>query len=264
MKIYLILILPLSSLSAICQTVESIDSFINQVCQTQFTDSVTMDFRSADTTHPFQVTSYFKNDTLLMTVGRFKNSSRLRFTYYEFVNEQYANVLCVRDIDSSKNKIILEVYGREGIGIPSNILKITTAEPLEINSAVLEYPSRLLDYSNYSIRAMFALINRKATEYHFKGILKEEVPFPPPCGRVAFAIAQKFEVISTNFPNYKRKFVIIIKACPEGLKKFFVKGKTYDLDVLTNSGVTFSYSIDNKYQKDDLPIFWAKEIKILD
>jgi len=260
MKICFILILTLLCVSTFSQTLESIDSIVRQIDQTHFNDSISINLKSKDSTEPFQVTAFLKNDTLLKTIARFKNSSRLRFTYYEFEYKQYSNTLCAKDIDSTTNKTLLEVYGRKGIGVSSIILKINIVDPLEINSKDTNYPSRLLEYSNYSIRIMFALVDRKAIKYNFRGILKETVTFPPACGRVAFAVAQKFKVISTNCPNYKNKFVIIIKTCPEGLKRFFVKGKTYDLDVSTNSGVTFDYIIENKYQKDNLPTFWAKEI----
>lgn len=43
-------------------------------------------------------------------------------------------------------------------------------------------------------------------------------------------------------------------------KFFFQKNKIYEIDVSTNSGVTFNYTIFNEYEKDDLPIFWVEDI----
>ena len=69
-------------------------------------------------------------------------------------------------------------------------------------------------------------------------------------GEISWAIVQKFEVISTTFPGYNKKFVLIIQTCPEFLKKDFSrKGNIYNVDVATNSGVTFGYVVRNYYEK---------------
>ena len=73
----------------------------------------------------------------------------------------------------------------------------------------------------------------------------------PNCGREAFAIVHKYKVLSTDFPNYKQNYVLLIQTCPEfNGKIFFQKNKIYEIDVSTNSGVTFNYTIFNEYEKD--------------
>jgi hypothetical protein len=107
--------------------------------------------------------------------------------------------------------------------------------------------------------------SKAALTYQFRGKLVKAAPLPPGCGTIAWAVVQKFEVISTTFPDYNKKYVLIIQPCPEFLKeRFFETGKTYDIDVATNSGVTFDYCLVNIYEKEKLPIFWARDIKRVD
>ena len=78
---------------------------------------------------------------------------------------------------------------------------------------------------------------------------------------MAFGHLQKFEVLSTDFPNYGKIFVLIIEPCPEFLgDNFFQDDKIYEVDVATNSGTTFGYSYFNNYEKENLPIFWRRKI----
>ena len=91
------------------------------------------------------------------------------------------------------------------------------------------------------------------------------MPLPAGCGVFAFGHLQKFEVLSTDFPNYDKKFVLIIQPCPEFLgDNFFKDNKVYEVDVATNSGVTFGYVINNDYKNENLPTFWSRKIVKVD
>ncbi len=102
---------------------------------------------------------------------------------------------------------------------------------------------------------------RVDTTYNFKARLTKAVQLTPFCGTIAWAIAQKFEVISTDFPGYKNKYVVVIQPCPEFLGKNFFKSNTvYNITVADSSGAKFGYSYTNIYQKENIPTFWSREI----
>ncbi|MEO8711418.1 MAG: hypothetical protein ABI405_04800 [Parafilimonas sp.] len=97
--------------------------------------------------------------------------------------------------------------------------------------------------------------------YHFEVRLTKALGLTPNCGYMAFALLQKFEVIKTDFPNYTNRFVLIVEPCPEFLGiGFFQNNKIYQVSATLNSTAPFSYPYPNKYEKDNLPIFWSKEI----
>jgi hypothetical protein len=105
-------------------------------------------------------------------------------------------------------------------------------------------------------------VDEKGPYYNFIGRLVETVILPPDCGTFAFAVVHKYEVLKTNYEGYDRQYVLIIQTCPEFLKaNFFQRGKVYNIDVTANSGVEFTYSMNNEYEKEDLPIFWTKKVK---
>jgi len=237
------------------QTVESIDNLKQIIDKTVILDSISISDTPKVTTRPVLVKAYLKGDTLLKTIANFSHSSRLRITYYEQTYQGYATPLYVKDIDSLTHQVLLEVYGKD-----YDVYKSTIIKPLEEQEA--KQPYRVLQNANFSTEIGFALVDRKADKYSFTGKLVKAVPLTPGCGTIAWAIVQKFEVIKTTFPNYSNKYVLIIQTCPEFLKKgFFQKGKTYEISVATNSGVTFSYAVINSYEKEKLPTFWTRKIK---
>jgi hypothetical protein len=255
MKYFLTIIFFSLGQTVFAQSVESIDSLKQIIDKTVILDTISIDYTPNVTTRPVHVKSYLKVDTLLKTIANFANSSRLRITYYEQTYQGYATPLYVKDIDSLTHKVLLEVYAKDNDIYKSNIIN-----PLEEQEA--EQPYRVLQNANFSIEIGFALVDRKADKYSFTGKLVKAVRLTPGCGRIAWAIVQKFEVINTTFPNYNNKYVLIIQTCPEFLKKdFFKKKKIYEISVATNSGVTFSYVVVNSYEKEKLPIFWTREIK---
>jgi|GEM_PF-2603782 len=249
MKISFLIISILLCATTFSQTIKSIDKLIYRIDHIKFSDSITI-FDSANSRRKLvQITGYLSGDTLMKSITRFKESSRIRLTYYDNDRSLY-----VKEFDSITNEIYSEVYGSGYTILKSHILK-----PLDIEEK--NEPYRLLENADYSTAIGFAVVDRKAKKYHFKVKLTNAIPLPPGCGIMAFGHLQKFEVLSTDFPNYDKKFVLIIEPCPEFLgDNFFQDNKIYKVDVATNSGVTFGYSYFNNYENENLPIFWSRKI----
>ncbi len=249
MKISFLIILTIFCGSAFSQTVKSVDALIYRIDHTKFTDSITLLDSTNRTRTVVQITGYLSGDTLKKSVARFKQLSRVRLTYYDDDRSVY-----VKEFDSTTNEIFSEVYGSG-----YNIYKSQVLKPLDTDEK--KEPYRLLENADYSTVIGFAVVDRKAEKYHFKVKLAKALPLPAGCGYFAFGHLQKFEVISTDFPNYDKKFVLIIQPCPEFLgNKFFQDNKIYEVDVATNSGVTFGYVINNDYKNETLPTFWSRKI----
>ncbi len=95
-------------------------------------------------------------------------------------------------------------------------------------------------------------------------LIKAE-PSTPHCGVIAWALTQKFEIIESDFSYMKPKYPILLnKSCPEFLgPEYFITNRVYLVKVAENSGAPFGYSVINNYQKEKLPIFWIREIKLV-
>jgi hypothetical protein len=252
MKQILIFILTLFTTTAFSQSVKNIDNLVSEIEKTYFTNTISITNSPSVATRPIQIIAFFNGDTLLKTVAKYYNSTRLKFSYYD---KHQNTPLYVKDIDSLTNEVLVEVYGKD-----SDIYKSTIVKPLDEQE--IERPSRVLLNSDFSTKIGFALADRRALKYRFTGKLVKAVPLTPSCGIIAWAIVHKFEVLTTTFPNYGKKYVLIIQTCPEFLKEnFFQKGIIYEIDVATNSGVTFGYSVINNYEKEKLPIFWTRKIE---
>lgn len=103
-----------------------------------------------------------------------------------------------------------------------------------------------------------------SSKYTLKCKLIEQAPFPAGCGIFALALVHKFEVLETNYPGYTQKYVLMIQPCPEFIGRAFFKAKhNYKIFAATNSGVAFDYIVVNKYKKEQLPIFWSREIELI-
>lgn len=252
MKLELIAILIFVTTTGFSQSIESIDKLVSEIERTNFIDTITIYDQPEVSTRPIQITAYLNGDTLLKTVARYSNSTRLKYSYYD----KFENTpLFVKDIDSSTSKILLEVYGKD-----FEVYKASIKMPLEKQE--IKQPYRVLDNSDFSTEIAFAIVDRQALKYKFIGKLVDTVPAPPGCGIFAFAIVNKFEVISTTYTNYDKKYVLIIQPCPNFLgEHFFIKGENYEIDVATNNGVTFGYLVFNNFINENLPIFWTREIK---
>jgi hypothetical protein len=82
---------------------------------------------------------------------------------------------------------------------------------------------------------MFTLILHLRHTYKFTGRLVEAIDLQPKCGDISFAVIQKFQVLHTTFPGYKKKFVLIIQPCPEeGGKDYFQADSVYKMVVTKN------------------------------
>jgi len=75
----------------------------------------------------------------------------------------------------------------------------------------------------------------KDTLYEFTARLVEATPIEAACNDAfGFAVIQKFEVLHTTYPKYKKKFVLMIQPCPEeGGKGYFVANTVYKMTVAT-------------------------------
>jgi hypothetical protein len=86
----------------------------------------------------------------------------------------------------------------------------------------------------------------------------------PHCGLMAWALAQKFEILESDSYYMKPDSrIILINACPEFLGQgYFVTNRIYNVKVSHNSHAASLYNVINRYSKEYLPIFWIEEIKI--
>ena len=102
---------------------------------------------------------------------------------------------------------------------------------------------------------------KDGVKYQFIVRLIDSTPLTPDCGIFAFAVAQKFQVLS-NCLTLKNRFIIVINPCPElqqvGLLK---KGFVYDVVAVSRTKYK-DFAVVNNYVKEKLPTFWAEEIKL--
>lgn len=247
-----LLILILFTSTAFSQSVESIDNLVYEIEKTIFSDTITVLDSPRVDTKPIRVIAFLKDDILLKTIATYSNSSRLRFTYYD---KQENTPVYVKDIDSLTKDILLEVYGKN-----YDVYKSTITKPLDKQEYIQPY--RVLQNANFSTEIGFVLLDNQAMKYKLTGKLVETVEMTPDCGTIAWAIVHKFEVLSTTIPSYNKKYILIIQTCPEFLEdNFFQAREIYEIDIATNSGVTFDFSVINNYEKENLPTFWSREIK---
>lgn len=259
MKCSQILSFFLIPISLCAQTIDQIDELVKNINKTAFTDTVAMDSTSSyDLTRHKEKTIliFMSEDTVNKTIIRFSNSARIREVYYGPLEDYLQKVVYVKDTDSTNGKIVSEIYSWN-----EEILKSNIIEPLNDEE---KDPFHILKSADHAIEIKFRLVDIKAVKFNFKGRLVEELPYPPGCGGFAFAMVHKFEVLSTDLAGYPAKYVLIIQPCPEfmGLR-FFKKDHIYQIYAATNSGVTFGYSIENKYKKDHLPTFWSRKTTMI-
>lgn len=104
-------------------------------------------------------------------------------------------------------------------------------------------------------------LDNQDTIYHLKVRLAKALTLTPDCGYMAFALVQKFEIISTDIPNYDNKFILLIQPCPEFLgKDFFKTNNLYNVEAAKTSGKKIGFTYTNNYDKEKLPIFWSRKI----
>ena len=88
-------------------------------------------------------------------------------------------------------------------------------------------------------------------------------PSPPPCGTVAWALTQKFEVIESNVNTIQPKqFVLLNQPCPADItRNYFAAGHLYKVKIAKTSGAPSGYTLLNEYSKESLPVFWIRDIE---
>lgn len=234
MKAYVLLISILPSVALSAQSVDSIGRLVHHIDKTRITDS--FEVTKFSDKSPVRLVAYLSGDTVLKTKVTFKNSARVRMGYYGRSKNLTDGPCYVREYDSVTGKQVTEVYGFD------------------------EHPYNNTDYA---IELAVAKTERSGEKYHFTVRLEKALSHPPGCGIMAFALLQKFEVLKTDFPNYDKKYVLLIQQCPEFLgKNFFKTGKIYEVDVATTSGAPFDYIYGSNYKNEHLPTFWNRAIKL--
>ena len=103
--------------------------------------------------------------------------------------------------------------------------------------------------------------------YVFKGKLVDRVSLGPFCGDVSFNVGFKFEISETTHPELMNKNVVIVFQCPREVygTSFFIKGRSYNLKTTLKKETSLKGVVmQADYAKENLPVFWNTEIKILE
>lgn len=96
--------------------------------------------------------------------------------------------------------------------------RLTTIYPLLLFTVLLNFTNAIAQASRIS----------DTTTFMVKARLVEVAPPPAHCGIVAWALAQKFEIIESAIPDLRSESLIGIQPCPESLgEDFFTKNKIY-------------------------------------
>ena len=244
----------LLSTSCIAQTTESIDSLVIGINGTTFTDSITIHDEKGDAYRPGIIKGYFSGDTLRKSVVLFQNQGKSIITYYSSTAEWkeqavYASV-------SYRDSTVI-TYGYNFKQLRKIVCPINADTFIDDSKAGF---TLAMSYLDFSAQIGFALTDRKAEHYFFRARLLVAPGILPGCGTIAGALVQRFEVLSTDFPDYPCKHVLIIEPCPEFLgDHFFEAKKVYNIYVATNSLIDYFYF--NPYEKENIPTFWSRKIK---
>ena len=254
MKIYLIFIAALTATVSIGQDLRATDRLVDKINRTVPTDSISL-LSISNQPNLTKVTGYFKGNVLQKSVATFRNTHTIITTYYKPLDSSFGHPVFVTETDSASRQSLIRIYCTDW-QIEHSFIDNSKYD------TVKGYASRVFQNSNFSGELGFARVDRAASKYTFTGKLTKSEQLPPGCGILAFALVQKFEVVSTNYPNYQEKNVLLIQPCPDFLPRgFFKQGASYEISVATNSGVTFDYSMFDSYKTDNSPRFWIREIK---
>ncbi len=259
MRHLLIIILTTFHLTAHSQDISSIDKLKVRIDNLLYTDTVIITDTIFDLKgyEEKEIQGFRHGDTLVKTIAKFKNSSRIRVSYFSCLPNYQNKVVYVKDFDEKTNDLLIELYAWDEEILKSNIIKASNNYTTR--------PSDILRRSDYSTKIGFKIVDRDALKYWFTGRLIEKVPFTPGCGKIAWAVVHKYEVINTTYQDYPNKYVLVIQPCPEfNGEKFFIKNQTYRIYASTNSGVTFSHVVSNQYEKAGIPIFWSEQTTMYD
>jgi hypothetical protein len=104
----------------------------------------------------------------------------------------------------------------------------------------------------------------KDTVYEFTGRLVEPTYIGSSCASFNYAVIQKFEVLETNYPDNKYKFVLIIQPCPEQAGSDFFRANSVYKMITTKTIEQKGFLIQNMYSGEHLPKFWSRDTKRVD
>ena len=253
MKHAIIFIFLIVTLQSYGQTLAAIDSSRNVIDDFIFTDSIIIGKSNEASKDDRRVVAFLRGDTLFKTIATYANSSKQIVTYYEQSWHGYSQPVYISSVDRNNAQVLLEIYVKDADILQLNIYDANT-DSINFNQFLRNF--------DFSTDVSFSLVDRRSKKYMFTGKLVKAVSHTPGCGITAWAIVQKFQVLSTTFPNYDKKYVLIIQTCPECVgKKFFKKGKIYEINVATNIGVSFNHTVINSYDSERLPTYWTRKIK---
>ena len=98
----------------------------------------------------------------------------------------------------------------------------------------------------------------KSVDVVFKGVLQQEIFFPPPCKLDYYAIVFKYKISEILKGSYDREYLLIIEQCPETKgDPFFKKDSTYQITANLNNYDSHEWQVFNYYQTSDIPIYWS-------
>lgn len=244
-----ILVFALFSIIVKGQTINQIDSLVNWIDSSVYTDTVVC--YGSDKSEYDSIIGYISNDTIKMASVFLNKSNRLNIYYwkpYKLVND----LLFVSEIKGAKtahyyfwnDSLLISDYERYS----------------EYDNA---YTNDIFEkFEGYLSNVEFQYIEDQAQKYIFVGRLVDVPKMTPHCGAFAFSRTFKFEVIESDYSNYDSKYVLINQPCPELYDDgFFVKNGKYRIYAATNDGAPFNYIVHNDYD-EDTPIFWSRDIEV--
>ena len=203
------------------------------------------------------IVGFEKNDTLYKVELNFPNTNRKRIIYFRRGNYRFENVCLVKESNIQTNEIYINIEIWDNKIIKSYTKDVIDAKEKNDIEYIIKH------YSYLEADLLFKSIDNRAEKYFLKGYLLEKLELPAGCGIFAFATAYKFRIIETDFKT-RKKYIIVLIQCPrEKGENFYKKGAIYQINLATNSGVPFEWSIYNKYEKQNLPTFWARQIEII-
>ena len=215
--------------------------YITKIESSHFTDTVYLKEDGID------ITGFFIEDEVVKAKLVYPMANKERVVYYKEHNSLFHNVCAVQEFKAKNGKKTFQVTSWN-----NEIQKSGLGKNIK--------PEKILEECDFTTELGFKRVDDRAQKYSFLGRLVETVPLPAGCGTFAWATAFKFELVESDFQTEDEHVLIIIK-CPRVRgEEFYEAEGLYKGIISTNSGVTFSWSIQNQYSNENLPVFWAKSI----
>jgi len=252
MKKILALMLLLLSLNSFCQKSKELNDYVLKINQTIFTDTVSLE--DVQLNQKVSIQGFFKGDEVLKAKINFIDLNRSRVVYYKRGINLLNDVCLVIDYEMESGAELIKIESWDNKILKSRLKEVVHDD--EKNN-----PKKILEHSDFTTVLEFKKIDDQAEKYEFSARLVDTLPLPAYCGTFAWASAYMFEIIETDFKTEEKNVVIIITCPRERGEEFYESGKTYSGIIATNSGVTFSWSLSNNYENQNLPTFWARAIE---